>query len=228
MASEDSSRTFAIGDIHGCDRALFAILDALQPTSSDRLITLGDYIDRGPGSQAVVQRLIELQDECQLCPLLGNHELMLLTVLSDPSQMSFWTGSGGQQTLDSYGGDIGGIPESHLEFLRSCLPFFEGEKYFCIHANYAPTLPLNEQPEYTMYWEHLDIYFPERHVSGKTAIVGHTPQRNGQVLNTDHLICIDTYCYGGGLLTALDLNSGDLWQASNDGVLIQVDEPSPE
>jgi serine/threonine protein phosphatase 1 len=219
------SRTFAIGDIHGCDAALRALLEAIQLTKHDRLITLGDYIDRGPGSRAVIEQLMPLRDQCEFIPLFGNHELMLLTVLDDPSQMNFWLASGGKATLASYGGKIENIPASHLEFIHGCLPLYEGDEFFCVHANYTPSAPLDKQPEYTMYWEHLDVYFPEPHVSGKTAIVGHTPQRDGQVLNSEHLICIDTYCYGGGLLTALNLATGELWQATPEGELVQLDEP---
>ena len=225
MGSESPARTFAIGDIHGCDRAFEGLLKSLDLNTNDRLITLGDYVDRGPGSREVIERLIGLKNECQLIPLMGNHELMLLTVLDDPSQLSFWLGSGGKATVESYGGDLKNIPEAHLQFIRACVPIYEGDEFFCVHANYTPNAPLDNQPEYTMYWEHLDVYFPEPHVSGKTAVVGHTPQRNGQVLNTEHLICIDTHCYGGGLLTALDLNSGDLFQARPDGEMVQMDEP---
>jgi serine/threonine protein phosphatase 1 len=228
MEASPAARTIAIGDIHGCDRALTSLLNALKLTKQDRVITLGDYVDRGPGSRQVIERLIQLQDECELIPLRGNHEIMLLTSLDDNSQMRFWLGSGGQQTVDSYGGDLENIPGEHLEFLRGCRPVFEGENYFCVHANYTPAAPLTEQPDFTMYWEHLDTYFPEPHFSGKTAIVGHTPQRGGKVLVTEHLICLDTHCYGGGLLTALDLDTGELWQASPEGKLVQFDEPSPD
>lgn len=224
MQSEPDRRTLAIGDIHGCDRALDALLRAISLQDSDRIITLGDYVDRGPGSPAVIERLIQLRGECELISIRGNHEIMMLSALQDPTQLRFWLESGGRQTLEAYGGDIEAIPAEHIDFLQSCRTHFEGDNFFCIHANYSPRLPLDQQPDYTMYWEHLDAFFPPPHISGKTAIVGHTPQRHGQVLETEHLICIDTYCYGGGFLTAVDLSTGDLWQSNIDGEIQQVDE----
>ena len=75
-------RTIAIGDIHGCSAALDALLDAIRPRPEDTIVTLGDYIDRGPDSRGVLDRLIDLGRRCRLVPLLGNHDQMLLDVRS--------------------------------------------------------------------------------------------------------------------------------------------------
>ena len=77
-----SPRTIAIGDIHGCSAALDALLKAIQPRPEDCIVTLGDYINRGPDSRGVIERLIELKDRCRLVSLLGNHDQMLLDVQS--------------------------------------------------------------------------------------------------------------------------------------------------
>ena len=69
---EDAERIIAIGDIHGCARALEGLLEMIEPTPRDLIVTLGDYVDRGPQSRQVIERLIQLQEECQLIPLLGN------------------------------------------------------------------------------------------------------------------------------------------------------------
>ena len=76
-------RTIAIGDIHGCSAALDALLEAIRPRPEDCIVTLGDYINRGPDSRGVIERLIELKDRCRLVPLLGNHEEMLFEALAD-------------------------------------------------------------------------------------------------------------------------------------------------
>jgi serine/threonine protein phosphatase 1 len=68
-----------------------------------------------------------------------------------------------------------------------------------------------------MRWQSLKYGIPEAHVSGKTAIVGHTSQKSGEILNEGHLICIDTFCWGGGWLTAMDSVSGQIWQVDQRG-----------
>jgi serine/threonine protein phosphatase 1 len=73
-------------------------------------------------------------------------------------------------------------------------------------------------------WEHLTNHTPKQHKSGKRAIVCHTPQSNGEILNLDHVICIDTWCYGDGWLTALDVDTGQYWQADKNGKLRQKDD----
>jgi len=187
-----AERIIAVGDIHGCATALSALLAKIEPDETDTLVLLGDYVDRGPGSAAVIERLISLERECQLVALLGNHEAMMLTALEQPSEIHFWLQCGGQSTVDSYGGDLAGIPFAHIEFLRRCRLFYETDDYLFVHANYVADAPLNKQPHETLLWEHLSARVPLPHMSGKIAIVGHTPQLKGEILNLDHILCIDT------------------------------------
>ena len=79
------------------------------------------------------------------------------------------------------------------------------------------TQPMDEQPALMLRWESLRDTIPGPHVSGKTVIVGHTSQKGGEVLDLGHLVCIDTYCHGGGWLTALDVKTREVWQASQAG-----------
>jgi serine/threonine protein phosphatase 1 len=217
-----SNRTFVIGDIHGCAQALEALLNAIDLRSDDLLVTLGDYVDRGPDSKAVIDLLIGVQKKCQLVPLLGNHELMLLSVVDEEADSTFWLTFGGRQTLNSYGGDLEHIPDEHLEFLRQCVPFHETEKFIFVHANYAAHSPLDAQPERLLFWEHLSVTTPPPHTSGKTVFVGHTPQPSGDVYDLGHLVCLDTYCFGGGWLTAMEAHSRNVWQAD---ILGKLREP---
>lgn len=216
-------RLIAVGDIHGCRQALDTLLEAIDLQPDDRLVTLGDYVDRGPDSRGVIERLLEIDAADQLVPILGNHEEMMLGALRETMPRGFWLQHGGVQTFDSYGfvGDLSVIPDEHLAFLDRCLPFYEADGVFFTHANYVADEPLDRQPAEALRWQSLHEYFPQQHLSGKRAIVGHTAQKNGEVLDADYLWCLDTYCHGGGWLTAREANSGQTWQANELGELRQ-------
>jgi len=212
-------RTIVIGDIHGCYKALHALLGAICPTQEDCMIFLGDYIDRGPDSHQVIERLLDLRNRCTTKFLLGNHEIMLRLVLQGaPAWM--WLEVGGHETVASYGGDLSRFPASHLDFLEGLLPFYETESDFFVHANYLPELPLEKQPEEVLYWRHLTDYLPDIHRSGKHAFCGHTPQKNGKIGYLGHLTCLDTGCVLGNFLTAMSVEDGKIWQSDKMGRLI--------
>lgn len=229
-----ADRLIAIGDVHGCRAALAALLDAIRPDSGDRLVTLGDYIDRGPDSRGVLETLLGLRERCELIPLRGNHEEMLLGGLEGSTPFAWWLEHGGRATLESYG--CGGeytpeaarrtIPAEHLVWLTETREYYEAETHFFTHANYAAAAPLAVQPPEALRWQSLDGHRPKPHVSGKTAVVGHTAQRDGEVLDLGHLVCVDTHCHGGGWLTAYDVGSGRVWQADRDGRLRGASGPA--
>lgn len=216
-----SDRLIAIGDIHGCLAALETVLQAIHPDSSDTLVILGDCVDRGPDSKGVIDRLIECSGSCNLIAIRGNHEEMMLNVVREGQPPYRWLQYGGVDTLDSYGftGDLGVIPQNHLDFFDSMIDYYEAPNHLFIHANYDPRLPMNQQTIQMLRWIKLTESTPTPHISGKRAIVGHTHDYHGEIFDVGHLICIDTFCYGGGWLTALDVQSGQLWQADMDGNL---------
>lgn len=218
-------RTIAIGDIHGCARALEVLLELIQPAPEDLIVTLGDYVDRGPESRQVIDRMIQLQEQCRVVPLLGNHEYMLLEALDQKMLLNFWMQCGGQQTLESYGGTIDQIPAEHLDFIRNCQRYFETESHLFFHANFDPGASPDNQPDQLLLWEHLGHSRPTPHTSGKCVIVGHTPQPDGRVLNLEHVICLDTYCFGGGCLTAMDVHSQKIWQVNKRGITCHHEVP---
>ncbi len=219
-----SGRTIAIGDIHGCLTALEVLLELIQPRSEDTIVALGDYVDRGPNTRGVIDRLLTLRRECELIPLLGNHEEMMLTVVRDGEPPYQWLQYGGVDTLDSYGfaGDLSVISKEHVDFLSNLDSYYETGSHFFVHANYDPNLPLADQTDDLLRWVKLSEYMPEPHYSGKRAVVGHTPDRGGEVFALDHLVCLDTYCYGGGWLTAMDVEQGTIWQVSMKGKVRQT------
>ena len=90
------SRIIAIGDIHGCAQALKRLLRELQPNQDDLVVPLGDYIDRGPDSKGVIDQLLVLESQTTLKPILGNHEEMMIGVVTGEMQPSLWTRYGGE------------------------------------------------------------------------------------------------------------------------------------
>jgi len=210
-------RTIAIGDIHGCATALKPLIDAFDPQPEDTVVTLGDYVDRGMESAGVIEILLELVSRTQLVPLIGNHEVMLMQAFNNRDAMNFWLQHGGQQTLQSYGGSLEQIPPHHRMFFQHCRRYWENDRHFFIHANYRSSLPLDQIPDEVGLWEHMKLAFPIPHENGKKAWVGHTPQEEGEILDLGHLAIIDTNCYGGGYLSAVDVDSGEYWQVSMDG-----------
>ena len=188
-------RTLAIGDIHGCSKALDALLRVVAPAADDLLVALGDYINRGPDSSGVLNRLIELHATGRLIALCGNHEQMLIDG-SEPNALR--------------------LTPTQKQFVFECLvDWHEIDTHFFVHANAYPDIPLDEQPTFMLRWEHLVDSAP--HESGKIMVCGHMPQKNGVPLNLGHAICIDTHAWGGAWLTGLDVKSGRYWQANERG-----------
>jgi serine/threonine protein phosphatase 1 len=217
-------RTIAIGDVHGCALALQALLAMIRPRPDDVIVTLGDYVNRGPDSRGALDRLIELERQCTLVPILGNHDQTLLAALAgEPRALSDLLDMGGRATLASYGAgriteaDLVRIPPAHRAFLERCQDYHETDTHIFVHAQYASDIAMDEQSPLYLRWESLRDDIPGPHASGKRVIVGHTSQKSGEVLNLGHLVCIDTYCYGGGWLTALDVDADELWQVNRLG-----------
>lgn len=216
-----SGRILAIGDIHGCATALEALLQSIDLQSDDTLVTLGDYVDRGPDSRRVLDRLIALSQTHHLVALRGNHELMMLDARFDARAASDWLSFGGNTTLASYGADasqegLAAVPAAHWDFIeRQCVASWEAETHFFVHANAYPDLPLFEQPPYILYWGRFTDAQP--HQSGKTMVCGHTSQKSGLPANKGFAVCIDTWAYGKGWLSCLDITSGQVWQANQAG-----------
>lgn len=215
-------RHLAIGDIHGCIIALRSLVDLVGPRSDDVIVTLGDYVDRGPDSRAVLDFVIELGNSCNHVPLRGNHEIMMLDAREKSSWLRPWLQYGGDATLLSYAqsGDDGGsfddVPESHIDFLENGLvSHYECDTHFFVHANADAAVPLDQQTDATLYWrKYID---PEPHCSGKVMVCGHSAQRSGVPAGNGHSICIDTWAHGGGWLSCLDVESGTIWQANEVG-----------
>ena len=205
-----------IGDIHGCLISIQTMLEVVQPKKTDLIVTLGDYVDRGPDSKGVIDFILTLQKTHQLIHLMGNHEIQMLRALETEKDRTRFLSSlcGGMDTLQSYGGSFEDVPEEHWKFMREAALFHELDDYILVHAGVERALPVTEQDQETYYYQR--FYEQEAHESGKTVVCGHTIQGD---LPTDlgYAICLDTCAYGGGWLSALDLDSGRIWQTNEQG-----------
>ena len=217
-------RVLAIGDIHGCLTALKALEAAVRFQADDLVVTLGDYIDRGPDTRGVINWLIDYRrrNPERMLNLQGNHELMMKEARRGGISFHTWFGKGGAATLRSYTADdqptqaMEIVTAEHRRFLEEeLLPYFETETHLFVHAGASPHLPLSRQSAYMLYWEKFES--AERHDSGKIMICGHTSQFSGVPKDRGFAVCIDTRAYDGEWLTCLDVISRRYWQANQRG-----------
>jgi serine/threonine protein phosphatase 1 len=209
-------RVYAVGDTHGCAEKLDAIHariaeDAGAAPEPERLIVyLGDYVDRGPDSRGVIERVLAPPISGLAVHLCGNHEAMMLDVLDHPGDeaaLALWLRNGGVATLTSYGlsGEdppetwAGRLPPAHLAFLRGLVRSHRAGGYLFAHAGIRPGVPLDAQDADDLIW----IREPFLHSTadhGAVVVHGHTPER-APVIRPNR-IGLDTGAVYGGPLTA--------------------------
>lgn len=209
-------RTFAIGDIHGCHVALDVLLEKLEITGDDTVVLLGDLVDRGPGTRQVLERVLDLQQSCELVLIEGNHEEMLLDAYDDKGWIDSWLQFGGKEVFDSYGGGFDAIPAEHIQFLRAGVDYYETATDIFVHATLEPGVPLEEQRREFLRWNKL-TGLETPHPSGKRVICGHTPITTGLPAVFPGWVCLDTWAYSGMYLTALDVETDEFFQAQQTG-----------
>jgi serine/threonine protein phosphatase 1 len=214
-----AARTFVIGDIHGCAEEVDRLLDALRPGRADTLCFLGDYIDRGPSSKGVVERLIRLRTEGPTCVFLkGNHEDMFLSYMGFPGRYGeAFVANGGAATLASYGLQSCSaalaaerLPAAHMEFLHSLCTQVQFGRFLCVHAGVRPSRPLDRQTEEDLLWIR-EEFLEQPHRFPVTVLFGHTPQREVR-LHLPFKIGLDTGLVYGHRLSCLELERAHLWQ----------------
>lgn len=224
------TRAYAIGDVHGrldlLDRLHLAIEEdaATAPESRKVLVHLGDYVDRGPDSAGVLDRLLEgALPGFEWIVLKGNHEDLMLRFLDDPGSGPLWMMNGGAETLRSYGFDVdrrdpgldfrdlrdrfaAALPAAHRDFLRSLsLTHREGD-YLFVHAGIRPGVPLEQQVEEDLIWIR-DEFLHCGQDHGYVVVHGHTPVAAPEV--RFNRIGIDTGAVWSGVLTALAMAGGE-------------------
>lgn len=215
------TRVYAVGDVHGHSDLLAELLEHIQAdrreaTGTCVLVFLGDYVDRGPDSRAVIERLTRPMPGFQTHFLRGNHDQVLLDFLGDPGQYRAWSDYGANETLLSYAvapprsdsdeelADLRdrflrALPAHHLAFFKATRFFVQIGDYYFVHAGTRPGIPLERQIPEDQMWIRNDFLHNSADL-GVTVVHGHTPAE--RPFRSSRRIGVDTGAYMSGHLTA--------------------------
>jgi serine/threonine protein phosphatase 1 len=226
-------KTYVFGDVHGRLSQLKALVEHIDyDPQTDRLVFLGDLIDRGEDSPGVVNYVIELQQAGPntIC-LRGNHEQMLLDLIEYGDLLWLVPENGGMVTIHQYGCKYIEetatlnlqIPMTHIEFFNGMLPYFEDAQAYYVHAGLSPGKHPAECDDETLRWKRDPNFFKNYH--GKLCFFGHTPTRYLPVLGqkpTDVYICgtavgVDTGCGPDDPLSCVQVETLQVYQAFANG-----------
>ncbi|MED4750293.1 metallophosphoesterase family protein [Brevibacillus choshinensis] len=216
-------RILVISDIHGELEKWESLMEKVNYNpEKDQLILLGDYVDRGPASRGVLEKVMELHATGAIV-LMGNHDhMMIKSFEQDPVFIERWFRNGAQKTLVSYGHaaaeqevgpeslDLTPVLEQHISFLRGLDCYYETDDYIFVHGGVHPTTPLPETDPYTLMW--IRDEFHKGYKGEKTVVFGHTPTENFHGKNDvyfgeNNIIGIDGGAVFGGQLNCLELPS---------------------
>ncbi len=210
-------KLYAVGDIHGSLTHLTRLVEIVPFEPEDRIIFMGDYIDRGPDSRGTVAFLLEFRRKFPRSVFLrGNHEEMFEDFLHRSGQFSpgIFLLNGGSETLRSYGLDpeepamARDFPADHLKFLFGTDLMHREEGLLFVHAGIRPGVPLEKQDREDLLWIREEFFLRE-HTLGLTVVFGHTPLRE-IFQNLPYAVGIDTGAVYGGRLTCVELFEGTI------------------
>jgi len=235
----DHSRLLAVGDIHGYADKLAELLDIVKPTEQDKVVFIGDYIDRGPDSRGVIEQLVAFKQEFPDTVFLrGNHEQMLINWVEqeDSSSREMFLMNGGQATIDSYGYGLEDISKEHMEFIWATQLYhletvveiddstydISEQDFLFAHAGVKPKRPLEEQVPEDLLWIREPFIRSPRPMGDTIVVHGHTPTENVPS-KAPYRIAVDSRVYikgpikhssraMGGKLTCCDVLTRQIWQ----------------
>jgi serine/threonine protein phosphatase 1 len=223
---------YAIGDVHGQYNLLQDLLARIgadvEPHDRERriLVFVGDYVDRGPSSRLVVERVAAGLPAFETIALKGNHEQILLDFIADAELWEVYRRLGGIETLVSYGVDhdlllatdvaaatihkafLAAFPPQHHDFLRSLHLSYDCGDYHFVHAGVRPGVPLDRQTEADRLWIRDQFLTAGDVFDGRVIVHGHTPTREPEKLN--FRINVDTGAYMTGRLTAAKFHGSEV------------------
>jgi serine/threonine protein phosphatase 1 len=197
------SLTYVIPDLHGRYDLLSEALAGITARSGSEagvIVTIGDYVDKGPQSKQVIDRLLPgIAEGWRLVALKGNHDAMMVEALRDPAKMASWLEKGGDAALASYGGDPAAVPPAHIAWLDRLRLMHEDAHRLYVHAGVDPELPLDRQSETTLLWKRYPKGFPDGY--GELHVVhGHDNHPDGPLLYAGRTN-LDTLAWRTGRLT---------------------------
>lgn len=224
-------RMLAISDIHGDLKKFERLLELVQYNKDkDQLLLLGDFVDRGPSSKAVLDKVIQLKSEGAIA-LIGNHEKMMIDAFhGDPMNLKRWYYNGGIKTLQNYGYEIekddaeywyttDEMPDpirmnddirTHIEILKELPFYYETDTHIFVHAGVHPETPIELTKPHTLVWIREEFY--KAYNGDKTIVFGHTPTKHlhdssDVYFGDNNIIGIDGGCAYGGRLYCLEVRS---------------------
>jgi serine/threonine protein phosphatase 1 len=179
------SLTYVIPDIHGrCDLLSEGLAGVSGRSGGDAatIVTIGDYVDKGPQSRQVIERLRSgVAEGWRLIALKGNHDAMMVDALRNPAKIASWLEKGGDAALASYGGYPAAVPQNHLAWLDGLQLMYVDAHRIYVHAGLDPEVPLDQQSVATLLWKRYPKGFPggfgRRHV-----VHGHDNSPEGPLL----------------------------------------------
>ncbi|WP_028548843.1 metallophosphoesterase family protein [Paenibacillus sp. UNC451MF] len=229
------NRTLVISDIHGCNASFNELLQTIGYNSGqDKLILLGDFVDRGPNSKEVVEQVIEMVEAGQAIALRGNHDQRFLEVMANEanehatqrffeygghqtlssycSETLLWNGSYDERRLEAARAYIQDTFGHHLDFINQLPYYYEDEHHIYVHAGINPEYTnWKEQPLLDFLWIR-DPFYSKPTIVEKTVVFGHTRAIN--MHDTAHIwfggdkIGIDGGCAYGMQLNCLEILEG--------------------
>ncbi|MBO9128086.1 metallophosphoesterase family protein [Bacillus sp. 165] len=228
-------RMLAISDIHGDLEKFERLLELIQYNKEqDQLLLLGDFVDRGPHSKAVLDKVIQLKSEGAIA-LLGNHEKMMIEAFQgNPMNLKRWYYNGGIKTLQNYCYEIekddaeywyttDEMPEliqmnddirTHIEVLKELPYYYETDTHLFVHAGVHPETPIASTDPHTLVW--IREEFHKGYKGEKTVIFGHTPTKYlhesiDVYFGGNNIVGIDGGCAYGGRLYCLEVESSQVY-----------------
>jgi serine/threonine protein phosphatase 1 len=185
------STTFAIPDLHGRRDLLDLALEAIARRTCGgpaTVVLLGDYVNKGPASAAVIERLLGTFDAAwRMIFLKGNHDGIMLDALRDPGRLPQWLANGGAAALRSYAPqsdripDPAIVPEAHRQWLERLQMIYADTHRVYVHAGVDPVRPLDAQDETVLLTKRYAADDASGH-SGRHVVHGHNPFRDGPKL----------------------------------------------